>query len=579
MHHPTPLRLCAALVLAIPAVADATPGAPLTVPIVLTPIESSNDTADAVAYEQDGTFLVVGWADNGSNKTDFAFARYTASAALDTGFTPPPPSPDNSLAPGTGITEVGASSSEAHAVLAQPDGNVLLVGQAVDGSSGHWDFVAARYDADGNLDTNFNAGQPADLSTGKIDTPIGPGDAQAYAAALQGDGMLIAAGTASNGSNNDFALVRYTSSGIVDTSFGNNGIVTTDLGAHDDVIEAVAVQPDGKIVAAGYTCNSGTICDIAVARYTAGGQLDTGFNAGGAQPGVVTTDFSGGNDYAYALALQADGKIVVAGRTGQSFAVVRYNTDGGLDAGFDGGKIATPIGSAAAAYAVLIQPDGAVLLGGTDGSNFALARYTTAGQPDPAFGTNGIVTSSAGTGSGTIKALALSPDGSVVAAGYANNARGNLDFAVARYTAVDTPWDLIPDAFSFTDPGVVSTGYYATSNTVTIGGLGSGVIVPVLINNGQYRDPVSQQYNYNRGWVGNGDALTVRQLAVAGTTTTTLTVGGIAPPNNDAAVVGTVVSAAFTSTGVSGDGSGALGPAAVLAAAAALWMRPRRRHS
>jgi uncharacterized delta-60 repeat protein len=237
----------------------------------------------------------------------------------------------------------------------------------------------------------------------------------------------------------DFALARYNADGSLDTTFGTGGKVTTGFGAFSiDVAFGVALQPNGKIVVAGYTAASDVVADFAVARYNADGSLDTSFGTGG----KVTTDF-GGFDLAPAVALQPDGKIVVAGWTediffaGADFAVARYNPDGRLDAGFGtGGKVTTSFGAFGCATGVALQPNGKIVVAGntTDavgGEDFALARYNANGGLDAGFGTGGKVTTDFG-GDDFANGVALQPDGKIVVAG-ATFLTTDYDFAVARY--------------------------------------------------------------------------------------------------------------------------------------------------
>jgi uncharacterized delta-60 repeat protein len=230
--------------------------------------------------------------------------------------------------------------------------------------------------------------------------------------------------------------------GALDTSFATNGKAVTGLGA-DDYAEAMAVQPDGKLVVAGHANMGGTTgTDFVLVRYLRDGAIDTTFGTGG----KVSTDIDGGSDQAFAVALQADGKIVVAGSNdvspkGKSFALVRYNADGSLDATFGtGGKVVTSFGSQSdTAYAVVVQPDGRIVAGGhtntaTRGVDFALARYQANGALDASFGANGqvVMPIHAGNSRDSIYALALQTTGGelkIVAAG------GEGDFTVARFNA------------------------------------------------------------------------------------------------------------------------------------------------
>src|SRR5262245_54163007 len=159
---------------------------------------------------------------------------------------------------------------------------------------------AAAQATPGALDTTFGTG-------GKVRTSVGPGDSEALALVRQPDGKLVAAGFASNGSTDDFALARYNANGTLDTSFGSGGKVLTAIGSSHDGISALVRQPDGKLVAAGWSATAvGQV--FALARYNPNGSLDTSFGSGG----KVTTAIGSSFDLVFALALQPDGKLVAA---------------------------------------------------------------------------------------------------------------------------------------------------------------------------------------------------------------------------------------------------------------------------
>jgi uncharacterized delta-60 repeat protein len=285
--------------------------------------------------------------------------------------------------------------------------------------------------APGDLDTTFGSG------FGKVITAIGSTQDYANALALQPDGKIVAAGFCDNGSNYDFCLARYLASGALDTSFNTTGKVITAIGTSNDVANALAVQPDGKIVVAGY-CSNGSNYDFCLARYLPTGALDTSFNS----TGKVITAIGSNSDYANALALQPDGKIVVAGYcyngSTNDFCLARYLASGALDPSFNtSGKVVTAIGSG---YdypnALALQPDGKIVAAGTcsNGSNsdFCLARYLPTGALDTSFSTTGKVITAIGSGNDQASAVALQPDGKIVAAGYCSNGSNN-DFCLARY--------------------------------------------------------------------------------------------------------------------------------------------------
>jgi uncharacterized delta-60 repeat protein len=351
------------------------------------------------------------------------------SGSLDTGF-------------GTGgnvITPIGSSNDYALALGIQSDGRIVAAGYSYNGSN--FDFALVRYNTNGTLDTTFGSG-------GIVTTPVGIGHDAANALVIQSDGRIVAAGYSYNGSNYDFALVRYNTDGSLDATFGTGGIVTTPIGSAEDIAYALGIQSDGRIMAAGSSFNSGSNKhDIALVRYNTDGSLDATFGAGG----KVTTTIGSINDYAYALGIQSDGRIVAAGSSYNSgsnnydFALVRYNANGTLDTGFGtGGIVTTPVRSGNGndyAHALSIQSDGRIVAAGSsdNGSkyDFALVRYNANGTLDTGFGTGGIVITPIGSGFDIAYALGIQPDGRIVAAGSSDNG-SNFDFALVRYNANGT---------------------------------------------------------------------------------------------------------------------------------------------
>ena len=187
------------------------------------------------------------------------------------------------------------------------------------------------------------AQQPGDpdstfASDGIVTTDFAPtGNDFGEAVAIQPDGKIVVAGTSFNGSTYVFALARYSTNGDLDPTFGSGGRVTTAIGNMDDRATAVAIQPDGKIVAAGSSFTNGTGYGFALVRYNPDGSLDNTFSG----DGIQHDDISAGSDEAYSIALQPDGKIVLAGyanngSSNDDFALLRYNPDGTLDNTFSG---------------------------------------------------------------------------------------------------------------------------------------------------------------------------------------------------------------------------------------------------
>jgi uncharacterized delta-60 repeat protein len=334
---------------------------------------------------------------------------------------------------GTGgkvTTAIGAADAHAYALVRQPDGKLVVAGDSYNITTPSlYDFTLARYNPNGSLDTSFDG-------TGKVTTAIGLNNDGASALALQPDGKLVAAGASNNGSDYDFALARYNPDGSLDKSFKGTGKVTTAIGPGNDQAFALVLQPDGKIVVAGRSYN-GSQNVFALARYKPDGELDTSFNG----TGKVTTAIGSLEDEAYALALRPDGKLVAAGhsRNGSQtfFALTRYNPNGSLDTSFNGtGKVTTAIGGYAEAHELALQPDGKLVAAGVgdNGSHFAfaLARYNPNGSLDTSFNGTGKVTTAIGAVQDDAIDLAQQPDGKLVAAGYSTNGSQH-DFALSRY--------------------------------------------------------------------------------------------------------------------------------------------------
>ena len=379
------------------------------------------DQARSVAIQSDGKVLAAGFAFVGPQDPDFALVRYNADGSLDAGF-------------GNGgkvLTNFGGQDI-ALAIAVQTNGKIILAG-----ASG-FDFGLARYNANGSLDTTFGNG-------GKVTTDLSAND-EVHAMALQTDGKIVAAGSATPlvGSQS-FALARYNTDGSLDATFGAGGTITTDFFGFIDSADDVAIQPDGRIIAAGqsYSQPFPDFTDFALARYNTDGSLDTTFGSGG----KVTTDFSGFRDEGRSLVLQRDGRIVVSGAAvGQSgatdFALARYKSDGALDPTFGiGGKVTTDFfGGFESANDSAIYPNGKIVLAGGAGTRFGpagfgLAQYDVNGMLDPTFGIGGKITTvfpSNAFGAGAL-AMAIQSDGKIVAAGLVVVRDTDSDFALARY--------------------------------------------------------------------------------------------------------------------------------------------------
>lgn len=274
-----------------------------------------------------------------------------------------------------------------------------------------------------------------------------------FGSVVQTDGKIIVAGS-SNIADFDISLVRYHADGSVDQTFGTDGVATLDLGGNELGFD-VALQSDGKIVVAGQTDIAADI-DLLTVRFNTDGSLDTTFDS----DGYAIVDING-DDSAADVAIQSDGKLVVVGTNdggGHDFSVVRYETTGALDTTFDSDGVFThDFGGSSfdQATSVALQSDGKIVVGGSSAVQFGLIRLTTAGVLDTTFDTDGKVTTDFGAGSETINSLAIQADGKIVAGGTAD-----LDFALARYNvdgSLDTTFDT--DGLQTSDMGATEQAY------------------------------------------------------------------------------------------------------------------------
>ena len=403
---------------------------------------------NAIAIQSDGKIIVGGLVPNSNG--DAALIRLNTNGTLDTSF-----GNGGVVTSSFGLTD----GAIVFGIAIQPNGQIVAAAEGGfldDGSVG-------RFNTDGSVDTTFASNGFA--VSNSINSPPGATNAMA----LQPDGSIVVTGGGFMG--------RYTSTGQVDTTFGNNGVATLN----SLIVTGMALQSDGKILV---TTGSGSETQIlsslplpsatagSISRYNSNGSLDTTFGVSGQAACVAS---------AAGIAIQSNGKIVVAGtitsglanvlyngrmyfnnQTG--FGVVRYNQNGSIDTSFNpgagfgsGGGVITGFGSSfpyGGAFALAIQSNGEIVLAGVAGNatfnggqapsqfnsaSFALARYTTSGQLDTSFGTNGTVITTIGQNNiSFVIALSIQSDGKIVAAGNSGPpARNDLidNFEVARYLA------------------------------------------------------------------------------------------------------------------------------------------------
>ncbi len=311
---------------------------------------ADDDVAEDVAVQADGNLVVVGSSGFFGNPV-WTLARYLPDGSLDPAFGDGGEvTTDFNLSPD--VTEW------ATAVAIDADGKIVAVGSVHEGR-----FALARYNTDGTPDSSFDG-------DGMLTTKLAAGDEAAEDVAIQADGSIVVVGHIGF---NRFALARYMTNGALDPSFGGDGTVTTSFRG-DGRGTGLVIQDNGKIVAAGIARGK-----FALARYNVDGTFDPTFG----KNGRVTTGFTPAGAGAWDVGLDPDGRIVAAGDASGSFAVARYRRTGRLDASFgDHGRVMTKFGQAGAdAWALAIQGNGRIVVAGEAhvrrgrDSKFALARY------------------------------------------------------------------------------------------------------------------------------------------------------------------------------------------------------------
>lgn len=406
---------------------------------------------------------------------------------------------------GSGIVQT-TSVHEAFDMAIQSDGKIIVVG-SINMGSGNDDMAIVRYNSDGSLDNSFGSNGIVNIDF------LGKND-EASSMVIQPDGKIVVVGRAQNSSNNnsDIAAIRLTTNGTLDNTFGNNGKYQLDVDGYAfDYALDIALQSDGKLV---FVANAGTdmFAKSAIVRLNANGTLDNSFDGDG-----ILKAFSFGSftiSTLHSIALQADGKILIAGSKNNNFSLARLNSDGSLDITYatngifsgtdmatnsnlffqsDGklvatfshatqtqvvlvritqngnadidfgnnGKVTTPIGTASTydfTRDLVIQPNGKILLAGSSyssgtASDYLVVRYHSDGTIDNTFGSNanGIVTTSvASTNEDRGKAIKLQSDGKIVVAG--SSCTGSCDFVLLRYNNTQEPTGIYEgyDKSSFT---------------------------------------------------------------------------------------------------------------------------------
>lgn len=328
------------------------------------------------------------------------------------------------------LTDHAGAGDSARDVLVQPDGKIVAVGTRLRaGDAGSDDMAVVRYDRNGRPDRRFG-------DRGRVATDFG-GLEVAEAVLHQPDGRIVAAGTAwtSNGLDPDFAIARYLADGSLDPTFGNGGTVTTSI-LENDFVTSAALQPDGRILVAGYAEGPPEgYASAVLVRYRTDGELDSTFGDSGRLV-IRFLDEEPSNGWIHDIAIARDGTIVAAGLAARvdraDWAVARIRPDGTLDARFGNSGITTIDTTVNFDYAtgVAVTPDGGIALVGTADDSWNLARLRPDGTLDTRFGDSGVVR----TGIvGDPYDIAVQPDRKIVVSGRTAPSGDNYDATVARF--------------------------------------------------------------------------------------------------------------------------------------------------
>lgn len=395
---------------------------------VITNINS--DYAEGVLIQPDGKIILVGSVGgNPSTGYDFALLRYNTDGTLDSSFG----------SGGTFLVDVLGRGNTAEAAVLQPDGKIVVVGHVHIPASAEADFAVARVNSNGTLDTSFGTNGTVTIGFGINDLATDVG--------LQSNGKIVVVGYTGLGNSADIMMVRYNSNGSLDTSFGTNGLTVIDVGGGtDDYANAVAILPDDKILIGGNSSGA------ALLRYDSSGHLDSSFGTSG----VSKTNF-GLYETISALVVQPDGKILTAGSMlsgTTNFGLLRFLSNGNIDTSFGtAGKTETDFyDNTDTGNAIALRADGKIVVAGNvayngGGGNYPSHFGTCLYNSDGTLAGKAVTQFSGYWGYG--RAVAIQADGKIVIAGTLQPINPGInDFGLARYNSISidrTPFDFDGD--------------------------------------------------------------------------------------------------------------------------------------
>ncbi len=382
---------------------------------VYTSFGSFSAYCHAVILLPDGKIISAG--ENSNTTLAILVSKHNADGTLDFSFN----------TTGKKQIDFGSAYEYCNSVILQSDNKILLAG------SSNGNAALARLLPNGDYDTQFS-------DDGKLTLSFGPGNGSSFQKVLQQpDGKIIAVGEAYNTSSFDFSAARFNADGSIDPTFGNGGKTTINFNGYNDFGRNAVLQPDGKILIAGAAKNNNGNSSIALLRLNGDGTLDNTFGAGGK---TMQTISGVADDYAEAVVLLSNGKILIGGYSAGDFLVMRYNNNGTPDNTFgtSGYTITDFDNFQDKAYALSVDAGGSIYLGGHgyetgNGGlfHFALAKYNSEGSLDNTFNTDGKMTVVMGADQSAIFEMALQPDGKLLLGGQSTNIPGGFtDFALLR---------------------------------------------------------------------------------------------------------------------------------------------------
>ena len=409
----------------------------------ITPIGPGEDLLTSLAIRPDGKLLAAGSATFATGVSNYAVARYNLNGTLDTSF-----DKDGIL-----MDYKPSNLTDYYGSAVQPDGKIITVGVSRTGTNS--DFAIARYNVNGTLDNTFSNDGMTIIDFGGADV--------AASVVVQPNGKIVVAGTGSAGGAADYAVARLNSDGSLDNSFGGTGKVLTDFSGFADNANTVVLQQDGKIVVSGHSIfgNGPGKIGFAIARYNIDGSLDNTFSGDGKVVKTISP-----NDYCTGMVIQPDGKLVLSGVSYignpygiTDFILMRFNPDGSPDASFNGnGYVVTDLhGPIDEAYCVALQADGKIVVGGVSGdfvagANLAIARYNTKGTLDNTFSGDGIHKIDLGSDWEQLYAITVQSNGKIIAGGFTRK-NNQFDVALVRLNSNGTMDN------TFSDDGIVTDDF------------------------------------------------------------------------------------------------------------------------